>query len=423
MVLRKASTAAMCVTAALVVAGCGRSDTGASSTPTGSVPSGKVTGTITMWAQGGEGEKLPELLKGFEAENPGVKVNVTAIPWADAHAKYQTAIAGGTTPDIAQMGTTWMADFASAFQQVPKEIDTSDVFPGAKPATMVKDATLGVPWYVDTRAIFYRTDLAKKAGYTSPPKTWADFQAMMKAMQSKAGAKWGISPTGGNAGDFFQGALPFVWSAGGSVMNSAGTKWTFDTPQMLAAMKYYQSFYTKGIADPSPSTETGSAEAAFVKGSTPALINGPWEIGAINQAGGKGFDKKYAVMPFPKNQSATSFIGGANLVVFRNSKQSAAAWKLAQYLSKPSVQASWYEITGDLPAAQSAWSDSSLAGDPKLAAFKEQLGDVKAPPNNTAWTQVSAAADEQLERIIKGADPAAALRELQKSADSIGTGD
>lgn len=423
MVLRRTSTAAVCVAAALVLAACGRSETGgASSSPAASVPSGKVTGTITMWAQGAEGEKLPALLKGFEKENPGVKVNVTAIPWGDAHSKYQTAIAGGTTPDIAQMGTTWMPDFANAFQSVPGGIDTSDMFAGSKATNVVKGATLGVPWYVDTRVVYYRTDLAKKAGYSSPPKTFAEFKAMAKAMQTKAGAKWGASLVPSGA-DSFQAALPFPWSAGASLMNADGTKWTLDTPQMAKGLKYYQSFFTEGIADPNLSTAPGGTEAAFVKGSTPVFTGGPSEIGTLNTAGGSGFDKKYSVVTFPKDQSSTSFVGGANLVVFKKSAHSAAAWKLVQYLSKASVQAGWYKTTGDLPSVQSAWDDPSLTADPKLAVFKEQLGDTKAPPANTAWTQVSAAADTELEKIVKGTDPATALKELQSKADSIGTGD
>ncbi|MGQ4363548.1 sugar ABC transporter substrate-binding protein [Streptomyces sp. SAS_272] len=422
MVLRRTSTAAVCVAAALVLAACGRSGNDASSTPTASVASGKVTGTITLWAQGAEGEKLPTLLKGFEKENPGVKVKVTAIPWADAHSKYQTAIAGGTTPDIAQMGTTWMPDFESAFQAVPSGIDTGDMFAGSKATNVVKGATLGVPWYVDTRVVYYRTDLAKKAGYATAPKTFAEFKAMTKALQTKAGAKWGASlvPSGT---DSFQSALPFAWSAGASLMNSDGTKWTLDTPQMTAGLKYYQSFFKDGIADPNLSTTPGGREAAFVKGSAPVLIDGPYEIGALNTAGGAGFDKKFSVMTIPKDQSATSFVGGANLVVFKKSAHSAAAWKLVQYLSKASTQADWYKTTGDLPAVQSAWEDPSLTADPKLAVFKEQLNDTKSPPANTAWTQVSAAADSQLEKIVKGTDPATALKELQSSADSIGTGD
>ncbi|WP_455356660.1 extracellular solute-binding protein [Streptomyces sp. SYSU K217416] len=421
MVLSRASVAAVCTAAALVLAACGRGGDDASSTPSGSVPTGKVTGTISVWAQGTEGEKLPELLKGFEKENPGVKVKVTALPWGDAHAKYQAAIAGGTTPDVAQMGTTWMADFADSFQAVPSGIDTGDIFPDAKAAAVVKGATVGVPWYVDTRVIYYRTDLAKKAGYAGPPKTWAEFKAMAKAMQTKAGAKWGISLVPSGA-DSFQATLPFAFSNGVSLMNSGGTKWTLDTPELTEAMKYYQSFFSDGIANPNLSTAVGAQESAFVNGSAPMLINGGAGISALNQAGGSGFESKYAVMPFPKEKSSTSFVGGSDLVVFRNSERSAAAWKLVEYLSRAEVQADWYKSTGDLPAVQSAWDDKGLTSDPKLKVFREQLGSVQAPPANTAWTQVSAAADTQLERIVKGTDPSSALKSLQKSADSIGTG-
>lgn len=422
MVLKRASATMVCMTAVLALAACGRDGGSASSTPSGTVPSGKVTGTLTMWAQGTEGDKLPELLKGFEAENPGVKVNVTAIPWESAHAKYQAAIAGGTTPDVGQIGTTWMADFADAFQTVPSGIDTSDIFPDAKAMAEVKHATVGVPWYLDTQAIYYRTDLAKKAGYTSPPKTWDDFKAMAKAMQTKADAKWGISLSPGGS-DSFLFTLPFAFSNGASLMNSAGDEWTLDTPQMTAALEYYQSFFTEGIANPNLSTAVGAQESAFVNGSTPMLIAGGASISALEQAGGPGFESKYAVMPFPKAKSSTSFVGGSDLVVFRNSERSAAAWKLVQYLSRADVQTKWYKLTGDLPAAQSAWNGQGLSTDPKLKAFKEQLSSVQAPPTNTAWTQVSAVGDSQLERIAKGTDPSSALKSLQDSADSIGTGD
>jgi multiple sugar transport system permease protein len=185
-------------------------------------------------------------------------------------------------------------------------------------------------------------------------------------------------------------------------------------------MKYYQSFFTDNIADPSVSTAIGAQESAFVNGSTPMLIASPSEISNLNQAGGAGFTSKYGVMQFPKQQSATSFVGGSDLVVFHNSAHRDAAWKLVQWLSQASVQASWYKATGDLPAVQSAWSDPSLSGDPKLVVFKAQLGDVKSPPANTGWTQVSAAADTQLERIVKsGTDPAAAMSALQSAADSM----
>lgn len=423
MVHRRTYLAAVLLTGAVVVAGCGRGDDGSTTpAPAGALGSGPAGGTITLWAQGAEGEKLPALLKQFEAANPGVKVEVTAIPWDAAHNKYQTAIAGGTTPDVAQMGTTWMADFATAFDPTPTGIDTSGMFEGSKGSTQVNGTTYGVPWYVDTRVVYYRTDLAAKAGYPSAPATWDDFKAMAKAMQTKASAKWGINLNPGGA-DSFQSALPFVWSNGASLMNADNSKWTLDTPQMAQALTYYQSFFTEGIADKNVSTAAGAREAAFVDGSTPILIDGPSFIGQLDQAGGAGFGSKYGVMRLPKQQSSTSFVGGSDLVVFKKAKNRDGAWKLVQWLSQPQVQADWYKATGDLPAVQSAWDDPSLTGDPKLKVFKDQLTDAKTPPANTAWTQVSAAADSQLERIVKsGTDPAAAAKALQSSADSIGTG-
>ncbi len=311
MVRRGTAVAAVMVAAALAMTACGRSSTSnAAPEAAGSLSSGPAKGTITIWAQGEEGTALPTLTKKFEAANPGVKVNITALPWDAAHSKYQTSIAGGSTPDVAQMGTTWMADFADAFDPVPGSIDTSGMFEGAKSTTVVNGSTVGVPWYVDTRVIYYRTDLAQKAGYASPPTTWDDFKAMAKAMQTKAGAKWGISlPTGG--ADAFQSMLPFVWSNGASLANSDNTKWTFNTPAMIDALKYYQSFFTDGIADKNPDTGAGAAESAFVSGQTPMLIAGPSEIGSLNQAGGASFASKYSVMQIPKKVSSTSFVGGS----------------------------------------------------------------------------------------------------------------
>jgi multiple sugar transport system substrate-binding protein len=320
------------------------------------------------------------------------------------------------------MGTTWMADFASAFDPTPSEIDMSGIFEGSKESTVVGGTTYGVPWYVDARVVFYRTDLAAQAGYSSPPTTFDEFKAMAKAMQTKAGAKWGIHlGSGGN--DSFQGALPFVWSSGASLMNADGTQWTLDTPQMIDAMRYYQSLFAEGIADKNASTETGPRVAAFVNGSVPMLIGSPSEIGQLEQAGGPDFSSKYGLMRIPAQESSTSFVGGSNLVVFKNTENRDAAWRMVQWLSQPQVQAEFYKMTGNLPSVQAAWDDPSLSGDPKLAVFEDQLSDVKSPPANTAWTQVSAAGDDQLERIVKaGVDPATALKDLQSTADSIGTG-
>lgn len=421
----KATKAAVIgLAAALLLTACGRDNgSGSGSTESASpIASGPATGTVTVWAQGAEGAALPALAKEFEASNPGVKVNVTAIPWDAAHNKYQTAIAGGTTPDIAQMGTTWMSDFSDAFDPTPSAVDTGDIFPGSVKSTDVGGTRYGVPWYVDANVVFYRSDLAAKAGHETFPTDWDGFKSLAKDLQSKAGAKYGIALPAGGA-DSFQRILPLVWSGGAQLVNQDSTKWTLDTPELAEALNYYNSFFTEGIADKNPATGAGAAESAFVDGSVPMWIGGPSGIGELEKAGGAGFADKYKVAMVPKQKTATSFAGGSNLVVFKKSQNRDATWKFIQWLSKPDIQVKWYKVTGDLPASQSAWKDPSLSGDSKLAVFGDQLKDVNSPPSFPTWTQVSAAADTQLEQIVKaGKNPASALKELQSTADSIGTG-
>ena len=171
-----AITVACMTAAALTVTACGRSaDNGGSAAgQTGAaVSTGKATGTITVWAMGAEGDNLPKLTKDFEAANPGVKVQVTAIPWDAAHDKFTAAITAGKTPDVAMVGTTWMGEFASsdALDPTPRPIDKSAFFDGAQKTTEVNGTSYGIPWYVETRVLFYRTDLAKKAGYDRRPRT------------------------------------------------------------------------------------------------------------------------------------------------------------------------------------------------------------------------------------------------------------
>lgn len=411
---------ALIAAAAVVLTGCGRSaDTDAGPAAASTIGDGKATGTVTMWAMGAEGEALPEFVKTFEEANPGVDVEVTAIPWDAAYSKFQTAIAGGNTPDIAMVGSTWMADFAGAFQTVPTDLDTDGMFPGALDGTQIDDRATGVPWYVDTRVLYYRTDIAAKAGWTTAPTTWDELKQMAADMQSAGGADYGIRFPGGN--DSFQGTLWMPWSNGVELEN--GSEWTLDSPEAVEAYEYYQSYFTDGIADAAADRSAGAQEADFIAGSTPMLIDGPFLIGQLEELGGEGFSEKFTTAVLPTKDSSTSFSGGANLAVFDNSDNAVSAWKLAQWLSEPETQSAWYEATGDLPAVQSAWESDALSSQATLAAFGTQLETAKSVPATTTWVQVAAAGDAMLEKIRLGQQtPADGLAELQKTADSLGLG-
>ncbi|WP_392544673.1 sugar ABC transporter substrate-binding protein [Oryzobacter telluris] len=424
--MRRTSTITVASLAALTLAltGCGRESADSSSGETGkAVGSGAAKGTITVWAMGAEGENLPQLTKEFEAANPGTKVEVTAIPWDAAHDKFTTAITANKTPDVAMVGTTWMGEFAGlgALDATPGEIDKSVFFDGAQKTTEVGGTSYGIPWYVETRLVYYRTDLAKKAGITTPPTTWAGLKDMAKAMQDKAGAKYGIGLQAGGVGSW-QSVMPFAWSAGADLTKDGGKAYNFDSPEILKAAQYYQSFFTDGISDKAaPATPT--TEPDFASGKVPMFISGPWMMSAVEKAGGEGFKDKYDVMQIPADKTSSSFVGGSNLVVFKNTKNRDTAWKFVQWLGDPKTQVKWYGISTDLPSVKSAWQDPALSADKKLAVFGKQLETAQAPPSFPTWEQVVTSFDTEMEKVTKtGADPAAALKTVQSQAESIGTG-
>jgi multiple sugar transport system substrate-binding protein len=410
---------------ALTVSACGREDAGGGAAATGkAVSSGAAKGTITVWAMGAEGEKLPALAKEFEAANPGVKVQVTAIPWDAAHDKFTTAITANKTPDVAMVGTTWMGEFAGmdALDPTPGSIDKSVFFEGAQKTTEVDGTSYGVPWYVETRLVYYRTDLAEKAGITTPPTDWDGLKDMAKAMQDKAGAKYGIGLQAGGTGSW-QSVMPFAWSAGADLTKDGGKAYNFDSPEVLKATEYYQSFFTDGISDKAaPATPT--TEPDFASGKVPMFISGPWMMSAVEKAGGgEKFKDKYDVFQIPADKMSSSFVGGSNLAVFKNTKNRDSAWKLVQWLSDPKTQVEWYKSSTDLPSVKSAWQDPALTADEKLAVFGKQLETAQAPPSFPTWEQVVTSFDTEMEKVTKsGADPAAALKTVQKQAESIGTG-
>jgi multiple sugar transport system substrate-binding protein len=411
--------AAACAALALsVAAGCGRDSSGGSETAK-AVGEGKASGDITVWAMGTEGEKLAEFAKAFTAENPDAKVSVTAVPWDAADQKLSAAIAAKQTPDVSMIGTTMQGSVAKtgALDPTPPDLfQKSAYFPGAWDTTVVNGASYGIPWYVETRGIYYRTDLAAKAGFPDGPKTWDDLTAMAKAMQSKAGAKWGFNIQPGKTGSW-QSVLPFGWSNGADI--AADGKYSFDTPEMTEALKYYQSFFTQGMSP--KNLPQGALEPAFAKGEIGAFMSGPWHVGILKDQGLKSGD--FSVAPMPTGKSSTSFIGGSNLAVFKDAKNRDAAWKFLAWLSKPDVQIKWYQTVTDLPAVQAAWTDPALTGDKILQVFGEQLKSAKAPPAYPTWDQVAAVFDTEVEKVcVGGEDPAAALKAVQQQAETIGTG-
>ncbi|MBT1170623.1 extracellular solute-binding protein [Bifidobacterium sp. SO4] len=425
----KAATAVVASVAMLAgMAGCGRTNTAnAGGDDVTTIDSNKASGELTIWAMGNEGDLLGDFVKDFESENPDVKVKVTAIPWASAHDKLQTAIATGEVPDVAQMGNTFMADFSNAFSEVPSNLDLSVFFEGPVENYKVGGKQLGVPWYVDTRVLYYRTDIAEKAGITEAPKTWDELKTMAEAMQKVSGVDYGMRINASGT-DCFGGILPFAYSAGASLTDSNESKWTIDSDAMNRALDYVTGYYKDGIADVNADVNPGANIADFVAGTTPMMLEGPTAVSQIEELGGNDIKDKYATVTLPAMDSSsdmgTSYLGGSGLVTFSEAKNKDAAWKFIRWASQPDVQAKWYTVSSDLPAAQKTWSNDALTASKTLTAFGDQLKHAQGVPAFTTWAQFSSAADRAFEQIAKGQTSVAdGLKSLQSEADSIGIGE
>lgn len=411
--------------AAVLLTGCGRAAEGSStqvvSTPIDNKP---ATGTINVWAMGTEGELLSKLTSEFEKANPDATVKVTAVPWQDYAKKIETAVASGSTPDATMVGSSDLASFVSAggLETVPKNlVDSSVFFPGAQSSTEIAGASYAVPWYVETRVLFYRKDLAAAAGVTAP-KSWDEFKSFAKALQSE-GAKWGFSVSTGAAYSW-QAVLPYMWQAGAKLTDTDLRKFTFNTPEAQAGLEHYKSLFTDGIASQSGPVNLGEVEPKFVSGEVGSFLSGPWETGLLTQAGGPDFMSKVGMSVVPAGPKAgTSYIGGSHFSVFKDAKNRDAAWKLIRWLSSNEAQQKWFDISGDLPAVQGAWKSGPIADNANLKVFGEQLNNAQNAPAVTTWTQVGALVDSEAEKVAKGTvAPDAALKELDAAANKVGTG-
>ena len=365
---------------------------------------------------GTEGDNLGVLADAFMEEFPDVSVEVTAVPWDAAHDRLVTAIAGGDVPDVSMIGTTWMGEFATmgGLAPTPDSIDPAAFFEGAWDTTVVDGTSYGVPWYVETRLVYYRTDLAEEGGVTEAPATWEELTGLAQATVD-GGAEFGISLQPGGIGAW-QTFMPFFWQAGGEIVDE-DINFTLDSEACVEAMTFYDSFFEEGLAQPTVSDVP--VEAQFADGTVGSFISGPWMIGIVTDAGAD--PETWAVAHQPTAVSGTSFVGGSNLAVFEQSDNQEAAWAFIEYLSRPEVQIAWYETVSDLPSVQSAWDDEALAGDELLAAFGEQLDDAKAPPAIPTWEEVASAIDSQIEQVTVGdASPEDGCAAMQEEAESIG---
>jgi multiple sugar transport system substrate-binding protein len=397
---------------ALVAAGCGFGSTDQT--------------VVRFWAMGREGEVVAELVPEFERTHPGVRVAVQQLPWSAAHEKLLTAFAGDATPDVCQLGNTWIPEFVALGALAPLDavvaatpsIDRDDYFAGIWDTNMVDGTLYGVPWYVDTRLLFYRRDLLAQAGFPAPPQSWAEWQQTLAAIKARAGPdRFSILlPL-----NEFEPLLVLALQQDEPLLREGGRWGNFETAGFRRALQFYVEMFRRDWAPPQTNADISNVWSEFARGYFSFYITGPWNIGEFKRRLPPEQQGSWMTAPMPgPSGPGASIAGGSSLVVFGASRVKGAAQQWIAYLSQPDVQRRFHELTGDLPPRRTAWSSGPLAQNAYARAFRAQLERVKPVPKVPEWERIANELRLVAERTVHGElsiDQAAA--ELDARADRI----
>jgi multiple sugar transport system substrate-binding protein len=381
---------------------------------------------LRFWAMGREGEVVAELMPAFEAENPGIRVAVQQIPWTAAHEKLLTSFVGESTPDIAQLGNTWVPEFVAlgALEPLDGWLDRgtppepSSFFEGILQTNVLEDSVWGLPWYVDTRVLFYRTDLLAEAGYQEVPTTWEGLrEAMVRIREDMGPGQYPLlMPT-----DEWPPPVILGLQAGSPLLTADRRHGAFSDAAFRRAFEFYVELYRDSLAPALSSAEVSNLFQEFARGNIAMYITGPWNIGEFSRRLPEDRQDDWATAPLPGFEGpGVSIAGGSSLVMFRETEHREAAWRLMAFLSRPEQQIRFYELTGDLPAVRSAWEAPTLAGNPRTAAFREQLERVVPLPKVPEWENIATRVFQHGAEAVRGRSTAGeALEALDRDVDRL----
>jgi ABC-type glycerol-3-phosphate transport system substrate-binding protein len=401
-----------------LVGGCGGSDnepeSKAGKGPV-AAPTEPVTISFASWVAQERGMK--KLYKQFRKEYPNITVEFEEIPSEEASRKLTTQIAGGNAPDAAYIDAGTTAQFAGrgalvnlddyiAGSDTVKADDYVDAF---RESTLFEDSMYGLPFDGESTGLFYRTDLFEQAGIAGPPKTWEEFEATAAKLTKPDEKQYGFAlfTPAPESGYYW---YPWLWQAGGELMNEEETEVTFTSPEAKQAAEFYVNL-TKYAPRDYLNSNSYDGRIAFANGSVGMYMAGAWLAGVLREEFPK-IDGKWASAPLPEGPNGChTTIAGDNLVLFEGSENQDAAWLWIEFLSRPESQKVW---TVDDPFSTIMPTRTSLLESPELAeskpdleGFAEMMDCGRPPLRNPKWPQVEEALSNQLGKAMYGEQSAA----------------
>ncbi|GGY27320.1 solute-binding protein [Streptomyces djakartensis] len=359
-----------------------------------------------------------KLVEEYEADHPGVKIDVSVYSWNDVDRKVREMVAAGDPPDMAQIGA--YADYADRNQlykaddllSIPVQAD----FVGQlATAGQVRGVQYGMPFASSTRVLFYNKSLFAKAGIT-PPETWDDLAEDAEALKAE-GVKYPYAlPLGPEEAQAE--TLQWMLSGGGAYTDTVGS-YGIDSPENVDTFSWLKDeLVGKGLTGPVAPGELNRADAfaAFAKGEV-GMLNGHPSLAKI--AARKG--AKYGIVPTPGKEGTTrSTLGVADwMTAFRKNGHRDQVGDFLDFVYSERNVLAFSREYDLLPVTSSASETMATSGrDRHLKTFLDELPASELyPVGKTSWAGVSAQVKQQIGKAVApGVSPSGVLGRLQAAA-------
>ena len=358
----------------------------------------------------------------FEAENPGIKLNLEVVSWNDVHQVVDTRIANNNAPDILNIDT--FSEFVPDGLLMPvKDYCPEDLFADFFPAfiaeSVIDDVVWAVPDLASARALFYNVDLLEEAG-VEVPTTWAELEDACQAIIDYYDGEvypWGIDMTT----DEGQAAFAYyAWGNGGGFTDENG-EWALNSAENIEAVEFAIGLVEKGFTNPNPATQTRyDLQDMFAAGKL-AMVIVPNQLPTY--VADKGGEINMATAGIPAAEGKTSSSVGVmdRVMAFKDDSapdqaaRNEAIGKFLEFFYRPENYVGWVSMEGFLPAVNSA-VEALVEADPSFEAWLDVLATCQFYPAAKAeWAQVRQGVTTVEQDALIGGDIQAGLDALQEA--------
>lgn len=360
----------------------------------------------------------------FEKQHPDVKVNLEFVPYEALHDKIVAARgAGGNGYDVVLFDAIWPAEFSrfDLLQDVSSRIAADErekIFPGAMNTVVYQGKTLGMPWILDTKYLYYNKAMLDKAGIKTPPASWQQVMDDAKVLKDKGIVKyplvWSWSQSEALVCDY----TTLVSGFGGSFYQNG--KLDFSTPASLKAVTLMKTSLDQGLSNPaSREYLEEDVRKAFSNGDAAFALNWTYMYNMANDPKQSKVAGDVGIVPAPGDtpDKPGAVNGSMGLGIAKASQHPEEAWQYIHYLTSQPVQDKYAKLS--LPVWKASYQDPAVAKGQEslIAAADKSLNVMLSRPETADYSRLSNTLQQQLQSVLQGkATPDVALKAVDTSA-------